>query len=106
MNSSVVWSKTDPRLIDINFFGKTFYYTHLTIIRKLTITDCLSYGNFKSLEEFTEMSLPLTVSLWMQLRSAVLLARKGIEDNTTVPVSLHKFLSGFKKKKVQKNLGK
>jgi hypothetical protein len=97
MNKSVTRSKSDMRMIDVNFFGKTFYNCNKNAIRKLTISDCLVDGNFKSLTEFADMQLPLTYALWMQLRSAVLLARKKIEGSALVPVSLIKFLASFKK---------
>jgi hypothetical protein len=97
MNKSVTRSKSDMRMIDVNFFGKTFYNRNKNAIRKLTISDCLVDGNFKNLTEFADMQLPLTYALWMQLRSAVLLARKQIEGRTLVPVSLMKFLTSFKK---------
>ncbi len=97
MNKSVSRSKSDLRLIDINFFGKKFYNCNVDAIRKLTISDCFVDGNFKSLAEFAGMQLPLTYSLWMQLRSAVLLARRTIDDSAVTPVTLTKFLTSLKK---------
>jgi hypothetical protein len=97
MNKSVVRSKNDSRLIDINFFGKMFYEANMEAIRKLTISDCFVEGNFKSLTDFAAMHLPLTCSLWMQIRSAVFLARKAINDSTVAPVTLTRFLTSFKK---------
>jgi hypothetical protein len=97
MNKSVSRSKCDLRLIDINFFGKKFYNCNMNAIRKLTISDCFVDGNFKSLAEFANMQLPLTYSLWMQLRSALLLARRTIGDSALVPVTLTKFLTSFKR---------
>jgi hypothetical protein len=97
MNKSVVRSKNDSRLIDINFFGKTFYSNNKEAIRKLTISDCFVEGNFKNLADFAAMRLPLTCSLWMQIRSAVILARKSMIDSPVAPITITRFLSSFRK---------
>jgi hypothetical protein len=97
LNPNVVRSAVDNRLIDIAFFGKDFYHRYRNEIRKLTINDCLDEGNFKTLREFQLMNLPLTISTWVGLRSAVYLARKKIAKCDTPPVILDNFLRGIKK---------
>jgi hypothetical protein len=87
LNPNVVRSSVDSRLIDIAFFGKNFYSLHRDEIRKLTINDCLNDGNFKTIRDFQLMNLQLTVSTWVGLRSAVLLARKKIVKCDTQPLT-------------------
>ncbi len=96
-NPNIVRSSVDNRLIDINFFGREFYNRHCLVIRKLTINNCYENGNFKTLGEFHTMNLPLTVSMWVCLRSAVLLARKKMTKSDSAPVTLDRFLRGIKK---------
>ncbi len=97
LNPNIVHSSVDSRLIDINFFGREFYARHRDVIRKLTINDCFEVGNFKTLGEFHTMNLPHTVSTWVCLRSAILLARKKMAKCESVPVTLDRFLRGIKK---------
>jgi hypothetical protein len=97
LNPNVVWSSADSGMIDVAFFGKIFYSQHRDAIRKLTINHCLNGGKFKTIQEFHLMNLPLSVSTWVGLRSAVLLARKTINQCDTQPVTLDKFLKGIKK---------
>ncbi len=96
-NPNIVRSSVDKRLIDINFFGREFYAWHRDVIRKLTVNDCFEAGNFKTLGEFHAMNLPLTVSTWVCLRSAILLARKKMAKCESEPVTLDRFLRGIKK---------
>jgi hypothetical protein len=97
LNPNIVRSSVDNRLIDINFFGREFYARQRDVIRKLTINDCFEVDNFKTLGEFHTMNLPLTVSTWVCLRSAILLARKKMAKCESVPVTLDRFLRGIKK---------
>ncbi len=97
LNLNVVRSSADSGLIDVAFYGKTFYSLHRDAIRKLTINDCLSDGMFKTIREFQSMNLPLSIAAWVGLRSAVLLARKKIIQCDTQPVTLDRFLKGIKK---------
>jgi hypothetical protein len=61
------------------------------------INDCFEDGNFKTLGDFHSMNLPLTVSIWVCLRSAVLLARKKMTKSDNAPITLDRFLRGIKK---------
>jgi hypothetical protein len=97
MNTSIVRSKSDARLIDVAFYGKTFYIAHKDVIRKLTINDCLINGSFKNLLDFHAMDLPLTIATWVSLRAAVLLAKKKIVPCDNPPVTLDNFLRSIKK---------
>jgi hypothetical protein len=91
-NSNIVCSLSDSRLLDIPFFGKTFYNDHRDEIRRLTLNDCFANGAFKSMAEFHDMSLPFTTSTWMALRSAIILAKKRMSDSECPAVSLENFL--------------
>jgi hypothetical protein len=51
------------------FFGREFYRLNKQNIRKLTYNDCFSGTLFKSIREFREMELPLTIALWLRLRN-------------------------------------
>jgi hypothetical protein len=104
LNPNVVRSSVDNRLIDIAFFGKDFYHRYRNEIRKLTINDCLDEGNFKTIREFQLMNLPLSISTWVGLRSAVYLARKKIAKCDSPPVILANFLRGIRK--AQRSSGK
>jgi hypothetical protein len=97
LNRAVCRSRFDKKLLDIEFFGKKFYNDHRDEIRKLTISGCLNGNSFKTLEEFRSMNLPLSLSTWMSLRSAVLLAKKNIPSVDTPPITLDTFLSRIKK---------
>jgi hypothetical protein len=81
-NSSIVRSKDDTRLLDVDFFGKKFYNDNRNHIRKLTVSDCFSDAGFKTMAEFASDGLTLTVSLWMTLRSALLLFKGEPEFST------------------------
>jgi hypothetical protein len=97
MNTSIVRSSTDARLIDVAFFGRTFYTAHRDVIRKLTINDCLNNGSFKNLPDFHAMDLPLTIATWVGLRAAVLLAKKKIIPSDNPPATVENFLRSIKK---------
>jgi hypothetical protein len=99
-NSSITRSRDDKRLIDIDFFGKKFYNENSTVIRKLTVPDCFSGTNFKSMAEFASDGLVLTVSLWMRLRSALLLYKSSLQPlpvSDERPMSVVHFLSRIKR---------
>ncbi len=71
-------SKDDNRLLDADFFGKDFYKANRGALRKLSYSDCFVDAKFRSIAEFVEIGLDLTTSLWMRLRSSMLLAKKKI----------------------------
>jgi hypothetical protein len=99
-NSSIIRSRDDKRLLDIDFFGKKFYNANRNTIRKLTVTDCFSGPNFKSVEDFANDGLALTVSLWMRLRSAILLFKSKLRptlDADDPPKSVTDFLNRIKR---------
>ncbi len=75
-NTAICRSRFDKKLLDLDFFGKNFYYTHRNEIRKLTISDCYNGNSFKSMDDFREMNLPFNMVTWMALRSAIILAKK------------------------------
>ncbi len=78
-------SGVDNRLLDVQFFGKNFYFEHEDMIRSITFDDCFDCGNFKSINEFSLMGLPLLVSLWMRLQSALLYSKKITVTVPTTP---------------------
>jgi hypothetical protein len=80
-NTSFFRSKDNNRLLDAEFFGKAFYAVNKGIIRKLTYADCFLETGFRTIAEFGEIGLELTVSLWMKLRSAMLLAKKKLSGS-------------------------
>jgi hypothetical protein len=54
----------------------------MSAIRKLTYADCFIGDKFKSINEFTDLGLPLSVSVWMRLRSSLLFSRKQLSGST------------------------
>ncbi len=70
-------SGADNRLFDVDFFGKNFYTGNKDKIRSLTFDDCFEHGNFKSINDFRQMGLPLSMSLWMRLQSALIYSKKN-----------------------------
>jgi hypothetical protein len=75
-NVAICRSATDSRLLDIDFFGKTFYNNNRSLIRSLVFDDCFIDGAFKSPNAFREIGLALPLSLWMRLQSALLYSKK------------------------------
>jgi hypothetical protein len=102
-NTSIIRSKDDTRMLDVDFFGKKFYNDNRNIIRKLTVSDCFSDAGFKTIAEFASDGLVLTVSLWMGLRSALLLFKGNLislQENVIVnepPKTIEYFLSRIKR---------
>jgi hypothetical protein len=99
-NSSITRSGDDKRLLDIDFFGKKFYNENRSVIRKLTLPDCFSGTNFKSMFEFASDGLVLTVSLWMRLRSALLLYKSRMQlvpASDEQPMPVVQFLNKIKR---------
>jgi hypothetical protein len=47
----------ENRLLDSNFFTRTFYTENLQSLRTLTFSDCYHNGSFKDLGEFRAMGL-------------------------------------------------
>jgi hypothetical protein len=94
-------SKADGRLLDENFFGKTFYGKYRALLRQLTFENCFSGNDFKTVAEFAQMGLPLPLGVWMSLRSALLLSKKNLsnEANDETPpnicLTVRDFLSKF-----------
>jgi hypothetical protein len=102
-NSVFCRSRSDTRLLDLDFFGKKFYNKYRIPIRKLRYVDCFENGVFKDIHQFQTYGLNFTISLWMKLRSAILLAKKNfwevesVADPLPEPQSINNFLARFKK---------
>jgi hypothetical protein len=73
-NPFFVRSKHDNNLLDKNFFGSVFFATHKSRIKTLTYSECFTQERYKSLAEFAEIGLPVSQSLWLRLRAALLTA--------------------------------
>jgi hypothetical protein len=92
-----VGPRDNQSLINKDFFGRNFYDIYRHRIRTLTVDSCISENNhFKSVAEFREEGLPVTIAVWMRLRSAVLKTRNDYKkpdpalDNKAL--SLHELL--------------
>ncbi len=103
-NPFFVLSKHDNNLLDKSFFGSLFFETHKNRIRTLTYSDCFLLDRYRNLEEFAEIGLPLSQSLWLRLRAALLTAKgKWINNrndggNTIiVPKPISEFLNTVKR---------
>jgi hypothetical protein len=77
------------------FFGRDFYRLNKLKIRKLTYSDCFSGAIFKSIREFREMELPLTITLWLRLRNTVLSFR--IPNIRQPPVHIENVINRWRK---------
>jgi hypothetical protein len=66
-NSVFCRSKSDTRLLDLDFFGKKFYNEYCTPIRKLRYVDCFVNGVCKDIPQFQTDGLNFSDSLWMKL---------------------------------------
>jgi hypothetical protein len=102
-SSSISQSRDDTHLLDVEFFGKKFHNDNRNLIRKLTVSDCFSSTGFKTMAEFASDGLILTVSLWMRLRSALLLFKgnlSSLQENVIAdepPKTVDYFLSRIKR---------
>jgi hypothetical protein len=102
-NSVFCRSWSDTRLLDVDIFGKNFYNEYRIPIRKLRYVDCFENDVFKDIHQFQTYGLHLTISLWMKLRSAILLAKKNflkgesVADPPPEPQSINNFLARLKK---------
>jgi hypothetical protein len=82
LNGAIQRSGVDSRPIDCEFFGTDFYHKNMSAIRKLTYADCFTGDKFKSINEFTDLGLRFSVSVWMRLRSSLLFTRKQLSGST------------------------
>ncbi len=72
--------KSDPKCLGEKFFGKRLFMDHKIELCKLPYKDCFRGNDFKSIAEFTELGLPLSLDLWLGLRSAARLAKRKYAD--------------------------
>jgi hypothetical protein len=54
------------------FFGIDFYNGYRDAIRKLSFDDCFANNVFKSIQEFRDIGLPLSLVVWMRIRNTLL----------------------------------
>jgi hypothetical protein len=66
-----------------HFFGPAFYEQHKNNIRNLTYNNCFTANGYKTLLEFRQGGLPLSIALWMRLRNTLLHSNRGNTDNKT-----------------------
>jgi hypothetical protein len=102
-NAAFIRSKFDKMPLDVNFFGKRFYNENKVAIRELTYESCFIDSNFKSINDFTACGLPFPVTVWMNLRSSLIYARKILGQSnqqnitgSTVSMFVNKFKKGSK----------
>jgi hypothetical protein len=67
----------NERLLDKSFFGAGFYTRYKNVIRNLRFCDCFEGQNFKTVEQFAQMGLPLSMNNWLCLRGALNKAKKN-----------------------------
>jgi hypothetical protein len=63
--------------LDINFFGRRFFNENSAVIRNLTYQDCFRNNEFKSIADFRDINLDLSVAMWLRLRGSVLRAKNN-----------------------------
>jgi hypothetical protein len=102
-NSCFVRSKNDNSLLDKSFFGTNFFNRYKTVIRSLTFEDCFIDNVFRSIAEFDTIGLPVTQTVWLRLRNALLFAKSKFKKNDdnimnpSPPKSVEEFLGTVKK---------
>jgi hypothetical protein len=97
LNGAFQVSGTDPSPLGIGFFGKTFYEANAPALRSLTFEDCFNGDVFKSINDFQVMGLRIPCSVWMRLRSSLLLSKKKLSVADKPGKSICNFLQSFKK---------
>jgi hypothetical protein len=106
-NRAFTWGG-DNRLLDKVFFGADFYNRHKARIRNLRFADCYSNGNFKTLRQFVEMGLPLSMNTWLLLRGALSKAKNNYRKEDPLLEAKEESLLAFltKQKKGSKKIRK
>jgi hypothetical protein len=66
------------------FYGNQLYNNHKRQIRELTFEKCFNNNIFKSLQEFRDDGLPITLVIWMRLRNSLLRHNRGNSNNKSV----------------------
>jgi hypothetical protein len=83
--------------INKNFFGLDQYQMQTDRIRMLTYSSCFRHGIFKSMQEFRNDGLTLTLVTWMRLRNTVIHAANPIIGRVnTVHNFVHRWRKGGK----------
>jgi hypothetical protein len=96
-------TKVDNRLLDIEFFGKSFYKANRNAIRKLTFNDCFVDNKFRSIAQFESINLPLNWNTWMRLQCSILFAKNSLakeippSETDPAPQSINQFFARFRK---------
>jgi hypothetical protein len=102
-NRSFRRSKSDARLLDVEFFGKAFYKANRNAIRKLTFADCFIDDKFRTIAQFELLNLPFTWNTWLRLQCSMMLAKKSLVKDIPpleaepAPQSINQFLTRFRK---------
>jgi hypothetical protein len=78
-----------------NFFGNLLYDNYTRQIRVLTYDKCFNNNIFKSLQEFRDDGLPLTLVTWMRLRNLLLRHNRG--NSNIKAISISEFVNRWRK---------
>jgi exonuclease III len=100
MNSCFVRSGRDNGLLDINFFTREIYARNKKEIRALTFNDCFVNDNFRTINQFEDIGLFLTGTVWLRLRGAITHAKTSFQNQAQVKnesKSVTEFFASFKK---------
>jgi hypothetical protein len=73
-------AESSDNYLDVQFFGRQFYADNKNYLRKLTFSDCFRGDVFKSVEEWREDGLPLTLNMWLRLRNAIIKKRNLLKN--------------------------
>jgi exonuclease III len=79
-NDAFLWGPHFRDPINTGTFGLRFYQENKDKIRSLKYSDCFNEDVFKGLNEFREEGLPLTLAMWMQLRTCILHSRNVLTN--------------------------
>ncbi len=97
LNGAFQVSGNDSSPLGISFFRRAFYESNASALRSLTFEECFNGEVFKSINEFQDMGLRIPGTVWMRLRSSLLLSKKKLSVADKTGKSICTFLQSFKK---------
>jgi hypothetical protein len=80
-----------------NFFGNDFYQNNKNIIRTLTYNDCFTDAGFKTVREFSDGGLHLSLVLWMRLQNTLMHFKAGFNPETAKSTGIINFVNRWRK---------
>jgi hypothetical protein len=83
--------------LNIQFFGNNLYDRHKESLRTLKFVNCFSDLGFKTLQEFREYGLPLTIATWMRLRNTLTAYLTNAREKSGPTITISHFVARWRK---------